>query len=185
MKFVMPDGETEVEVECAEFWIYPRDETGTCAFCHGDPCDEHPEEGEESHITMFWRMNKEHKCGWSSCPFCDGRPTQKEEWKMDKNFKGWDLKLVGKTSERPRIECRRTFSSMGKLHTHAHDQNYNIFGQALMIIALNGWSYSNTSADTEIRLSMNGPCPMSHDDLSDMTAVASYACLILKNLKDD
>lgn len=47
---------------------YPRGADGTCALCHGDPCDEKKEPG--SMIGKFYQENPEA----GTCPVCHGRP---------------------------------------------------------------------------------------------------------------
>ena len=70
---VFPNGQVMLTVTyIAEF---PRDEKGTCAFCHGDPCAEYSPED-----SWIWRyMNIPAYAGSSylpeTCPCCDGRPT--------------------------------------------------------------------------------------------------------------
>jgi hypothetical protein len=48
---------------------FPRDEEGTCAFCHGDPCAE--TSPPDSAIARYYRENPRAE----TCPTCAGQPT--------------------------------------------------------------------------------------------------------------
>lgn len=50
---------------------YARGPNGTCAFCEGDPCNEHPEENGDTAIKKYALDYPR----FETCPCCNGRPT--------------------------------------------------------------------------------------------------------------
>lgn len=54
-------------IKAASYSEFPRDEEGTCALCHGDPCAEN---GDTDTLIYRHMFN-----GGSTCPVCEGRPT--------------------------------------------------------------------------------------------------------------
>ena len=48
---------------------FPRDERSSCAFCHGDPCNESDKSDGTSLIALYYKRNKHAE----TCPCCDGR----------------------------------------------------------------------------------------------------------------
>jgi len=92
-------------------------------------------------------------------------------------YEGWSLKVT-KGQDGPQIECRKSFSAKCD-----YDGRFiNVFGQALIMVALTGWKWKKESGKTDVRLSMNGPCPMDFDDLATFGRVAEHARKILVNL---
>lgn len=50
---------------------YARGPDGTCAFCHGDPCLEHPDDYGDTAMKQYDADGN----WWDTCPCCEGRPT--------------------------------------------------------------------------------------------------------------
>lgn len=91
-------------------------------------------------------------------------------------FEGWTLKVT-KGLNGDQVECRKTFSHVGT----TRGNTYNIFGQALLIVSLKGWKWNTETGTLDVRLSMNGPCPMNFDDLAGLERVAEHARMVLVN----
>jgi hypothetical protein len=76
IEFIIGDADDDigwpgsVELEVAYISEYPRDDRGTCAFCHGDPCAEWSPA--DSEIARYFERNKQYAV---TCPCCEGRPT--------------------------------------------------------------------------------------------------------------
>lgn len=62
-------GDRPVDLEVDRFSDFARGPDGTCALCHGDPCNE--SSPAESLIALWWAANPHA----DTCPVCDGRPT--------------------------------------------------------------------------------------------------------------
>ena len=92
-------------------------------------------------------------------------------------YDGWKLKVVTRDNQR-QIECRKTFRDQCELRGFAS----SIMGQVLLIIALDGWKWNNETGTSDVRLSMNGPCPMTFDRLESFVRVADHARKILVKL---
>lgn len=96
----------------------------------------------------------------------------------DMEFEGWKLSLVGGRFGPAQIECRKTIGEMCRFD----DRTINVCGQVLLVVALDGWKRKKESGSTDVRLSMNNPCPMSFDELAGLGRVAEYAREMLINL---
>jgi len=62
------------ECEVAYIAEYARGPDGTCAFCHGDPCAEYPEQASVNGAAIY-NYADERNGRFETCPCCDGRPT--------------------------------------------------------------------------------------------------------------
>jgi hypothetical protein len=65
----LPGNGTEVFVDVKYIAQFPRGADGTCAFCHGDPCNE--ESDSDSEIAKYFAETKNAE----TCPMCEGRAT--------------------------------------------------------------------------------------------------------------
>lgn len=95
----------------------------------------------------------------------------------DMNFEGWKLKVVNR-GDLTQVECRKTMRGQCQLR----GRTTSIMGQVLLIVALDGWKWNNEVGTSDIRLSMNGPCPMTFDRLESFVRVAAHAREILVSL---
>ena len=86
-------------------------------------------------------------------------------------FPDWTFKTKHK-----QVECRKTFSGLALYG----DRPINESGQVLLIVSNGNWKYKKSSGKQEIRLSMNGPCVMSNNEMKEIISVIDYAKLLLK-----
>ena len=92
-------------------------------------------------------------------------------------FEGWTLKVT-KGREDNQIECRKTIGEICDFD----GRNVMVAGQVLLFVALTGWKRNHEKGTTDVRLSMNNPCPMSFDELAGLARVAEYARKLLVSL---
>jgi hypothetical protein len=63
-------GDGTFEYVSVNYWAqFPRWKDSTCAYCHGDPCNENSPP--TSTIARYYARNPHAE----TCPVCDGRPT--------------------------------------------------------------------------------------------------------------
>lgn len=96
----------------------------------------------------------------------------------DMEFEGWALKVKTTRSGLTQIECRKTISELCGFGS----REINVTGQVLLIVALGGWERNNEVGQSDVRLSMNGTCPMTFDRLESFVRVADRAREILVGL---
>lgn len=73
IKFLPGNGQ---EFHCSvAYWAdgFPRDESGFCAFCHGDPVPKNPNEGLRATPIELYAFERGRY--FETCPVCLGRPS--------------------------------------------------------------------------------------------------------------
>ena len=103
---------------------------------------------------------------------------------MKQKHNEWELEYF-KTRTKDQIECRKTFSGKVDLDYRRGWNNYNEFGQVLVIVPNKKWRWKNAEGTSEIRVSMNGPCNLSVSELNEFKEVVDIAKEMLDNASSE